>query len=830
MSQPVGASPVCSVWIDGVRMADGQPTDPELDPTVLTDLSVVWGRGNNLDQPAPSTATFEVMDLAGGMAFASKLHIGGRVDVRTDATIYPDPTLEILTDGGFETGTQTWLATNGTARRDLTTPHAGTRSLRIAPTNGTKLTTIDLPPAPFSSNPSAWNGIPRAVAGQRWAHSAWVQLASDLGTLKQKVTIRPLAYSNPNGKSPVVISAPLVWGPGGPAGWTQHSGTFLPPQDAWIGLRIEIYPSGPAWSDVAPAVTWASLLGTAGVTTSLITNPAPASSASWATNDGTKWKATYANGEISVETLITGNYAASLWGLGMNNPGNPILDPAKNYQRAVEIWVDTDATVPLTTNGGFGSSGPYPLKANTWTRVAEQFTGLGVAKYVMNLYVSILNVTLGTHVKLRHTQLIENPSGQTQPYFDGDTPDTTGRDYAWTGTAHASTSTLTAQAGPTWDSLSVIRLDDVSVLAPTGGVAMAALVFSGRITDLDARYDLGVGGTVVKVIAADNTAELAQRYVGDAPWTASTLATRFASIISASKQSITYTVASTVGSQQVTYRDVDSRPALQLLQELSASVAGVLWTATSLVTGPVLHLDDVNARPAMRQLYFDGTKIRIKMVSPVPASGVTVSACSFDLDPVRWHQTNEDDSTEVAVTWLEQLTDPGPPVTQTPTQRLVLATDPVAENATGKRRIAVTTQLATEAGGQATANSILARNRTPGWRISGLRWQLNPYEMLSPDDLDIIMRILDGTTRMGLPMVVTELPGWTPIAKDSNLAVFLEGGRFTNTDGYWTFELLVSDASSQGQAAVAWQDQPSAWLWNQYASDIEWSELTGVTI
>jgi hypothetical protein len=627
-------------------MADGQPADNELDPTVLTDLSVLWGRGNNLDQPSPATATFEVMDMAGGQTFASKLHIGARVDVRTDATIYPDPTLEILTDGGFEAGTQTWLATNGTATRDTVTPHAGTRSLKIRPVNGTRLVTVDLPPAPFSSNPSAWNSIPRAVIGQSWDYSAWVQLNTDLGTLKQKVTIRPLAYSNPNGKNPVVVSGALTRGPGGPAGWAQVSGTFLPPNDAWIGLRVEIYPSGPAWSDVAPAVTWASLGAT-----------------------------------------------------------------------------------------------------------------------------------------------------------------------------------------PTWDALSVVRIDDLSVLAPSGGVAMAALVFSGRITDLDARYDMSVGGTVVQVIAADNTAELAQRYVGDAPWVATTLATRFASVISASKQSISYTVASTVGSQQVTWRDVDSQPAQRLLQELSASVAGVLWTATSLVTGPVLHLDDINARPAMRQLYFDGTYIRIMMVSPVPSSGVTVSACNLLLEPVRWHQTNDDDSTEVAVTWLEQLTDPGPPVTQTPTQRTVTALDPVAEAATGKRRISVTSQLATEAGAQATANTILARNRTPGWRISGLKWTLNPYEMLSPDDLDVIMRMLDGTTRMGLPMVINELPGWSPIAKGTDtVAVFLEGGRFTNTDGYWTLDLVVSDASSQGQAAVDWQDQPSAWQWKQYAPDIEWAELSGVTI
>ena len=393
--------------------------------------------------------------------------------------------------------------------------------------------------------------MPRAVTGQRWDYSAWVQLNTDLGTLKQKVTIRPLAYSNPNGKNPVVISGALTRGPGGPAGWAQVSGTFLPPNDAWIGLRVEIYPSGPAWSDVAPAVTWDSLPGAIGTLTNLATNPVPASGTDWKSNDGTKWVTSYAAGELSVDrqATATANVAASMYALGLATPYNPVL-PATNYQRSVEIWVDVAGTVGASTQGGF--AGGQALPANKWTRVVEQFTGAGVAKYVLGLTVNIPGVGTGIHVKLRKAQLLANPSGVTQPYFDGSTPDTASTDYAWTGTANASTSTATTTSTVTWDSLSVVRIDDLSVLAPSGGVAQAALVFSGRITDLDARYDMSVGGTVVQVIAADNTAELAQRYVGDAPWTATTLANRFASIISASKQSISYTVASTVGSQQVT--------------------------------------------------------------------------------------------------------------------------------------------------------------------------------------------------------------------------------------------------------------------------------------
>jgi hypothetical protein len=157
--------------------------------------------------------------------------------------------------------------------------------------------------------------------------------------------------------------------------------------------------------------------------------------------------------------------------------------------------------------------------------------------------------------------------------------------------------------------------------------------------------------------------------------------------------------------------------------------------------------------------------------------------------------------------------------------------DPQAEIVTGKRRIGISSQLASSADAQITADAVLARSRTPGWRISGLKWHLNPYEMLSPDDLDVIMRVLDGTTRMGLPIIINELPMWSPISRDTDsVAVYLEGGQYTNHDGYWQLNLLVSDAASQGAAAVVWNDLPAEWSWDEFSPDVDWADLSGVGI
>lgn len=339
MTLPVGSPPLCSVWIDGVRMADGQISDDELAPTVLTDLAVVWGRPNNLDQPAAATATFEVMDLAGGQTFASQLHIGAQCDVRTDATLYPDPTLEMLVDGGFEQGTQTWVASNAQARVD-TIGHSGSKSLRINAIDGTKLATIDLPPGPLSSDPSAWNAIPRAAFGQRWDYSAWVQLSSQLGVLNQQVTIKPLAYLNPNGSGVQVIpGSQASWGPGGPAGWSKATGSVLPPNDAWVGLRVEIYPSGPSWLDVPPAVTWGSLAARS----NLALNPrciidAGADQAGWTAS---RWAGSGGAATNTRGVAVTGHPAGittamqKLWTKAPTGNGDTGLDLRKN---ATDYW------------------------------------------------------------------------------------------------------------------------------------------------------------------------------------------------------------------------------------------------------------------------------------------------------------------------------------------------------------------------------------------------------------------------------------------------------------------------------------------------------------
>src|SRR4029077_19719887 len=99
-----------------------------------------------------------------------------------------------------------------------------------------------------------------------------------------------------------------------------------------------------------------------------------------------------------------------------------------------------------------------------------------------------------------------------------------------------------------------------------------------------------------------------------------------------------------------------------------------------------------------------------------------ITACVIDADPVKFLLDMSDTMSIVAVQWLEQTTDPGPPVVQKPTQRTLEVVDPSALSIVGARRMSVSTQLTTQADAQVQANQWLARSSVMAWRIEGLSW------------------------------------------------------------------------------------------------------------
>jgi hypothetical protein len=640
VTAPLALPPSCVLWVDGARYADGQPTEADTAPVALTGLTVTWGRATTIDQPAPASCAFTVLDRPGGVRAAETIGIGSRVQVRADAVIYPDPTVPTVTDPGFEAAAAgSVVATISSNARPVLvttgTAHTGAHAARIDPVDASRGVRVIFPPAPFTpGDPAGWDAVPRTLPGQTWAYGAALHTATG-----GRALLHPVTFTQPWPGTETVLTTVADAGAPDAAGWAVDTGRVTPPPGVWLGLAVEIHPAGPAWVDLPPNMPWANI-----------------------------------------------------------------------------------------------------------------------------------------------------PAAQT------------------------------------WQDLAVTFVDDLVVLAPASGAARAGEVFTGRVTDLVAQWDDAAGGTVLEVTAQDDTAELANRYVGAQPWAAETLAARFGRILAAAGQQLNFTVDPVPGARLVTYRDVDNQSALGLVQSLAQSAGAALWSATSLTTGPYLRLEDIDARPALFTLAKDpGGVIRIVPAAMPGGHGITLSACDVLLDPVRWEQDIGDVATRVAIGWKDQTPDPVKPVDAT-----VTVVDTAGELTRGQRRVQISTELATLTDAQQVANSVLGRLSVGGWRISGLTYRVAANAPLDAAAIGLVMTILDATTRIGLPILLTDVPSWSPTGTAATVPLYLEGARLANQDGAWQLDLVTSSAHAAGAALARWVDLPADWFWNQFDPAIRWADLAGV--
>src|SRR6185312_4671791 len=95
-----------------------------------------------------------------------------------------DP-VDVIIDGSFETyalADRTRISGSGTATIDMNNPYDGNRAIHTTPA-----VTIIIPPGPWSTDPTAWNSIPKAFAGQHWVVSVQVQLGTWMAATIQPV-------------------------------------------------------------------------------------------------------------------------------------------------------------------------------------------------------------------------------------------------------------------------------------------------------------------------------------------------------------------------------------------------------------------------------------------------------------------------------------------------------------------------------------------------------------------------------------------------------------------------------------------------------------------
>lgn len=804
----------CRVYVDGERMPDGSIGDDEFAPTALSGLKITWGRSTTLDQPEPASCTFDVLDVQGGDAFIEVLRTGLTVDVVSTGIETSGGDVPLMADPSFEAGASGAIAatvpTNATVRYQ-TTYHTvpGAQSVSMIAIDPSAPFSAAFPPAPFSAAVDGWDAIPTAQSGEAWMVGATVRAPAG-----SRVTVAPVLFPIASGAGAQILEGVAITGSGD---WETVDVAFVPTVSGqWVGVAV-LADLLPRWVDQIDTVT----------RTNLAPNPNFETDASGWTLE--------AGGVLTRDTTAPISGAASGKLVGTGTAGDVYKIVGAGEGDFVTFSVDYKTPGPVTgapriylgQSGGtpIGSKYNYlPLDQPAPGRFSVTLGPLGA-----NANGAIAAVFAPTSAFLWFDNATIERGSAATPYFDGSSPATGVFRYAWTGAPNVSTSqeirvASWAAALGSWLDYEHFSVDDLVVSAPSGGTVRTVSVFSGRITDLDAAFDQGLDSPVVHVTAQDFTADLANVDIGDEPWTVESMKDRFLRIVALSGFDLTSIIDDSVAAIPVSYQDVDAQPAAGLLRDLAQSVDGVLWPAVHATTGAYLRVEDPGNRSALFTLEMGADGV-VEIVPRGSAADVLdISACDVLRDPVRWQQSVADVSTRVAVEWLEQAVDgDGLPTTNSHTQTLI---DPELEAAHGKRRISVSTILTTSADADSVATRILARTGASGWRVSGFQIVDDAsIEVVDGDTVRMMMQLLDGTSRIGLPIRLVDLPVWAPTAP--TVGVYLEGGDYEFVGGTWSLSLTVSNAIAVGES-LPWVGVPAAWAWADFDPAISWLDMVGV--
>jgi hypothetical protein len=838
----------CDVYLDGQRMADGRPGDNPLDPTALSGLQVQWGRSTTVDQPEPNTCTFNVLDDPGGTSFLNTLRTGLRVDVFASGTFYADPTVPMFADPSFE------------ALPVGATPAAKTSRARTAITGRH---------AHSGGGPTVWTETRRNYA---------IGTAGRVGTTTGAIT---KSYPDPRSvRATMTTVGNTAWSDAisyYTTNTTNSSSGFLPCKEGDVVRVSSVYRSNDSrkirirysFYDEAGVSITGSVIRTMSDDLQPVVGEwsAPIEFELLAAPPGSVKVNLYVQSITGVPSSVPAGFELNDWiDFGnhlftINDPdvtffdGDTVsADPLKRYSWAgtpgasasIEETATPDpgqsARVTPTDYARTGTAAFAPAafaeNPDAWDALTPTNPGV-----IWQVGASVLAYP-GTRITVAPVRWAR-PDGTEYTIDPGQTITATGVwqtvlfDYSpqvfgqFVGVAvsfagappwSAVPGTWSDQpAGWAWIDYGSVYVDDVVVTGPGSGTLTTVEVFSGRITDLEAGFDTAADAPVVAVTAQDFTADLENVDVGDAPFPVEALSARFARIIDLSGFDAESVIDPALAPVRMSWDDVDAQPVMSLLRDLAQSVDGVLWSASHATVGPYLWMEDTSERAAMFTLELENGVVVIVPGTATDAA-LEVSACDVLRDPVKWRQDVADVSTRVAVTWLEQtLDDDGNP---DPTERTVTVIDAGLEAAHGQRRIAVSTLLQSQADAIDVAGHILGRTNITDWRADGIT--IDDDDSLTLVDVEtvrMLLALLDGTRRIGMPIRLVDLPAWSP--SGPVLPVYLEGGAYTYTDGAWTLELTISHATGQGQSA-AWVDMDPTWTWAMFDPAITWQDMAGV--
>jgi hypothetical protein len=307
---------------------------------------------------------------------------------------------------------------------------------------------------------------------------------------------------------------------------------------------------------------------------------------------------------------------------------------------------------------------------------------------------------------------------------------------------------------------------DIVVTAPSTGLP-AEHVYVGRLADMVLQFDDDTGHAHVRITGDDHLAQLAHVYVGDEPWPVEPAQLRAIRIVALLPPALSgFEVEFGALPERfwdVRDRDVDRQPALSLLQDVARSTdTGLYLVAGEAGETPLKYLfHGLSLDHPGRVFELDVDTYRV--VDAAGVAEVTISTGYLDAG-VDYHKGLAQLVTGAQVDYWDDvgLVDVS-----------VLYANAGAEDLHGTRREALRTQLVDQVNAELLAARTLLRG-VPSWRTETLTWDADDGGPPTAAALTL-QRFLRSRDRVGLGVLITDLPSWVP---DESAYVFVEGGEF----------------------------------------------------
>lgn len=307
--------------------------------------------------------------------------------------------------------------------------------------------------------------------------------------------------------------------------------------------------------------------------------------------------------------------------------------------------------------------------------------------------------------------------------------------------------------------------------------------FVGDVTDITVRPKAGIDGpSFVSITAVSPRARLGRVLLGDAPWPVELDGARAGRILALAALEADLDLGTIdAGRVNVRARDVDSQPALALLDQLAVDTGGILAESRA---GEMLWHDAEHRRALTPSVTLDAGNVLAPTSTSQNLGGVVNDlTVAYGAEP----------------------------------QATVRVTDEDSVVAYGLFAASIATQLADEDAAESYARTNIARRSEPRWSTPGLT-----VDLLRTVDVDTAAALLE-LEFAGL-LAVDGFPASGPFAAAD---LWVEGWTETISRRGWRLALDVSDYQLTGPP-LRWSDLPAGLQWADVAPDLTWLDARTV--